>query len=177
MSGRLTVLNLPGKIEPRIMKQLLKRLGLLVLPFLVLIGIIWLFASRSWSPLTQDELFTHTVYAYRQWQSTGFYLNPGDKVIVRASGDWMYSPEVGRSSAYGGEPAPGYYPLPSARGGALIGKIGETGQAFLVGNEFESYVQEAGLLYLRINDDKLGDNQGELGLSIQIIAPTATANP
>jgi hypothetical protein len=27
---------------------------------------------------------------------------------------------------------------------------------------------EAGLLYLRINDDRLGDNQGELRLEIKI---------
>ncbi len=163
-----------AKTDSLTIRQTLQRLALLAVPVLMLIGVSGLWANRYWRPFAQGELFTHTIYSYRQWQSTGYYLNPGDRVFIRANGQWMYSPVVGWHSPDGGEPAPSYYPMPSARGGALIGKIGEDGQAFVVGWYHELTAREPGLLYLRINDDKLGDNQGELNLSIQIVGPTAT---
>lgn len=163
--------------KPLTLRETLERLALISIPIFILIIISGLWRDPNWRPFKQTDLFTNTIYAYRQWQSTDYYLNPGDRVIILANGQWMYSPQVGWHSPEGGEPAPSYYPMPSARGGALIGKIGEAGQPFVVGWYREMTVHEAGMLYLRINDDKLGDNEGALDLSIQVVTPTPTANP
>jgi hypothetical protein len=164
-------LSRPGRLLWRIMRALL----LLALPVVVLLVVIWVAVSGLWRPLPQGELFRTTVQSYRQWQSTGFYLTPGNQVTIRAQGQWLYSPTVGKHGPAGGEPAPAYYPMPGERGGALIGKIGENGSPFFVGPYMTLYVPEAGLLYLRINDDLLGDNVGELDL--EIIIPKMTATP
>ncbi len=133
-------------------------------------------AAALWQPKSFTTLSTRAVYAYRQWQSTGLYLNAGDRLSLTASGQWSYSPEAGPHGPRGGQPAPSYYPLPGALGGALLGRLGETGDIFYVGDRFTYVAQEAGFFYLQINDDLLGDNMGELTLQIEVEpAPTAPA--
>ena len=141
----------------------------LVLPVLLLCSAGWYAQPGFWRPHTQSELLVHTVYAYRQWQSTALKLNAGDDFTITARGEWSYSPVVGLTGPRGGLPAPSYYPLPYARGGALIGRVGENGVPFYVGRRAIGSAAEAGLLYLRINDDLLGDNQGQLSLEIKIV--------
>jgi hypothetical protein len=147
--------------------RLLPLLWLCLSAFL-LCGAGWALQPAAWRPHTQTELLAHTVYAYRQWQSTGIKVNAGDRFTITARGEWVYSPEVGLTGPEGGLPAPSYYPLPYARGGALIGRVGESGEPFYVGGRATGYANEAGLLYLRINDDLLGDNEGRLRLEIKI---------
>lgn len=159
------------------MKRILIRAGLLLVPICLIGMALTLWALGSWRPVVQSTLFSHTVYAYRQWQSTGYYLNEGDEVLIRAQGQWSYSPEVGENGPEGGPPAPNYYPLPSSPGGALLGRIGEDGTIFDIGPGARVNVTQAGMLYVGINDDLLGDNKGQLGLEITVIAPTATAAP
>lgn len=131
-------------------------------------------AATLWQPHSQTELLTRSVYAYRQWQSTGIYLNTGDRVTLTAAGQWSYSPEVGLNGPEGGLWAPGYYPLPEAPGGALLGRVGENGQFFYVGCKLDYIAPAPGLLYLGINDDALGDNVGDLTLKINVGAATST---
>jgi hypothetical protein len=133
-------------------------------------------AAALWQPHSATTLSTHTVYAYRQWQSVGLFLKAGDQARLTASGLWTYSPEVGLHGPEGGMPAPDYYPLPTARGGALLGRLGEAGNVFYVGHGLTYVAPEPGFLYLRINDDLLGDNVGALTLKIEVEpAPTAPA--
>ena len=82
----------------------------------------------------------------------------------------MYSPEVGYHGAGGSRhhTAPESYPIPGSPGGLLIGRIGETGQPFFIGQETYGIAEGSGKLYLRINDDRLGDNGGELALEVQV---------
>jgi hypothetical protein len=155
-------------------RRAVQRLVLLMLPLVLLIIIIAVAVTGGWRPIAQGQLFSSSVQAYRQWQSTGFYLNPGDQVSILANGTWAYSPTVGLHSAEGGEYAPDYYPMPNVKGGALIGRIGENGTTFYVGRYTTFAVTEVGMLYLRINDDQLGDNVGELELEIELVRPTAT---
>jgi hypothetical protein len=155
-------------------RRIIQGLAVLTLPLILLAIIIAIAVNGGWRPMAQGELFTSSVQAYRQWQSTGFYLNPGDRVSIAANGKWSYSPTVGLHSAEGGEYAPDYYPMPNAKGGSLIGRIGENGATFYVGRYTTMIVTEAGMLYLRINDDRLGDNVGELELEIELVRPTAT---
>ena len=133
-----------------------------------------------WQPIAQTDLITHQVYAYLQWQSTGVKLEAGDRFDIRASGAWSYSPYVGLHGPEGGLWAPDWYPLTGNRdralGGELIGRVGESGAPFHVGCRYGSTASEAGLLYLRINDDLLGDNDGSLKVEIAV-TPAPTAEP
>lgn len=116
-----------------------------------------------------------TVYAYKQWQSTGLDLRVGDQVIVQARGEWLYSPYVGlHGPDGGGRPVTvPTYPLARADGGALLGRVGQAGPAFYVGSFLRFRADRAGRLYLRINDDLLGDNQGALTVTVSR-TPAAT---
>ena len=109
------------------------------------------------------------IYAYRDWQSTGVRIGQGDLVSLEAEGVWLYTPE----EYHGPEGhriyvAPSFYPLPGARGGALIGRIGEEGQPFYVGKRTRWYATEAGTLYLRIDDDILSDNEGYVEIDLEV---------
>ncbi len=131
-------------------------------------------AAALWQPRSFTTLSSHAVYAYRQWQSTGLYLNAGDRLRLTGSGLWSYSPEAGPHGPRGGQPAPGYYPMPGALGGALLGRLGEAGEILYVGERFTYVAPEAGFFYLQINDDLLGDNVGELRLQIEVEPAPAT---
>ena len=132
----------------------------------------------QWQPFSQRDLLTHQVYAYRQWQSTGVKLEEGDRFSLRARGQWSYSPDVGLHGPEGGLWAPDWYPMTGNRdrvmGGALLGRVGEEGRPFYVGSRYISDAAQPGFLYLRINDDLLGDNEGVLTAEIAVTpAPTA----
>lgn len=130
-------------------------------------------AATAWRPHSQAEMLVHRVFAYRQWQSTGLYLEKGETVSLTASGQWSYSPWVGLHGPEGGRWAPAFYPMqtPPALGGALLGRVGEAGDLFYVGHRAQYTVSAPGFLYLGINDDLLGDNVGELTVSITVTQP------
>lgn len=168
----------------------------------LLLPLFWLFAPTclvcaamsinppvSWLPLDQQDLKTYTIYAYRDWQSVGIFLEQGDQYLIRASGQWQYSPIVGLNDPDGGLPAVSSYPVQYARGGALLGRIGEchssneissraiANEAFVVGDYTWGQAHCPGLLYFRINDDLLGDNLGALKLTITIQPAAAEETP
>ena len=149
---------------------------LIALSFGALIAFGVLLASAEWRPQQQDALSINRVYAYRGWQSTGIQLDKGDKYTIHAEGQWMYSPFAGPNGPEGHRRfrAPDFYPLPGVAGGALIGRVGEEDGPFYVGKGTSGYAQRNGLLYLRIDDDLLGDNSGYLTLDVQVIRPTPT---
>lgn len=161
-------------------RQLAVRAVMLVGGLLVLCALSWCAASAAatWQPRQQADLAGHAVYAYRQWQSTGLFLNTGDRVEIRAQGQWSYSPVVGlHGPAGGGRMAPAYYPLPGYWGGGLLGRVGDAGPAIFVGLRTTFRADRPGLLYLGINDDLLGDNVGKLSIDIKVTRPTATPAP
>lgn len=124
-------------------------------------------------PYQAADLRELRIYAYRDWQSTGVYLHVGDAFTIRASGEWSYTP--GEFNGPGGHPrypAPSFYPIPHVRGGCLIGRIGEEGQIFLVGSHSQHAANTEGLLYLRINDDILSDNEGWMQVDVTVLTPT-----
>jgi hypothetical protein len=134
--------------------------------------------SAPWRPFTQKALSEQRIYAYRDWQSTGYTIHPGEQYTIRAWGKWMYSPKAGYNGPAGHSVfrAPSFYPLPGVGGGALIGRIGEEGQPFYVGRRSSGYDYErgwesTGLLYLRIDDDRLGDNKGYVTVQITVTKP------
>ncbi len=120
-------------------------------------------------PITQDELNQPRIYAYRDWQSVGIQIEPGDVITFEADGTWLYTPEEyhgpAGSSRY---QAPSYYPIPGGPGGILIARIGEQGKPFYVGGYRKFETRNSGLLYLRINDDILTDNEGWVSVDITV---------
>jgi hypothetical protein len=87
---------------------------------------------------------------------------------------WTYSPFAGPNGPEGHRRyrAPNFYPLPNVGGGALIGRIGEEGKLFYVGKGASGQAERNGTLYLRIDDDLLGDNAGHLTFKVTVVSPT-----
>jgi hypothetical protein len=94
-----------------------------------------------------------------QWMDTGIHLQPHLKVKITASGQVDVAPqqggqyisgpaglgpEVGLPIRFGGRNAAG------ARFGALVGRIGETGTPFVIGEQYHNLPVAEGKLYLHI---------------------------
>ena len=108
------------------------------------------------------------VSARTQWTDTGVDLRPGQDVYFTAEGEVRWGP--GRRDGAAGErnsPFNQGRPMPDRNAAALIGKIGENGDPFFIGNTTSPIrVRGAGRLYLGINDDYLEDNTGQLRVVI-----------
>ena len=127
-----------------------------------------------------DE-FNFTVKADLPWQDTGILLKKDRKVYFDAQGLWTANPVLGLVDPDGFPSviARAYYSLPRAREAALIGRIGNSGSPFRIG-QVRSY--EGGVLgsiSLVINDDLDGfygpgltDNSGEVNVTFRIRRPT-----
>ena len=116
-----------------------------------------------------SDLIAKQIYAYRDWQSTGVRIDQGDRVEIEAQGEWLYTPgEFHGPAGHPIFPAPRFYPISSGAGGALIGRIGENGPRFVVGERVTMQAREHGILYLRINDDILSDNDGWVAVHIDV---------
>ena len=137
-------------------------------------GGAWL-ARAGVGPRLQDDLAGTRIYAYRDWQSAGVQVTEGDMIRLRASGTWLYTPgEYHGPEGHRSYPAPDTYPVPGAHiaGGVLLGRIGEDGSPFIVGRGRSVYADRSGLLYLRINDDILSDNEGYVTVEVEVTSPT-----
>ena len=105
----------------------------------------------------------------QQWTSTGLTVKRGEVLSFNTSGEVQLSGDAGDIAASAGSKrgtnsAAG--PLRNALAGALIGRIGN-GEAFAIGNQTTVPMPAAGQLFLGVNDDNLGDNQGEFRVDIQ----------
>jgi glucose dehydrogenase len=141
-----------------------RRAILLVLTTPLALCVLLAVAFGSAPPqIDSSDLDALAIFAYRDWQSTGVYVDTDEIVQVRATGQWMYTPgEWNDANGHRRYRAPGFYPLPGVGGGALIGKVGDNGIPFFVGEHGMVRTRETGILYLRIDDDILSDNEGDL---------------
>lgn len=133
-----------------------------------------LYLAEAIAPVAQADLANNQIYAYRDWQSLGKRVKRGDQLLIEAEGQWHYTPDDYHGPQ--GHPrfmAPSFYPV-SGPGGALIGRIGEKGKPFYVGRRSHLVVNREGLLYLRINDDILSDNDGSVTVDLTIEMPPET---
>ena len=109
-----------------------------------------------------------SVNARTAWTDSGVDVRPGQDVYFTATGEVRWGP--GRRDGAAGErgsPRNQNRPMPERSAAALIGKIGENGDPFFIGNLTEAIrVRGAGRLYLGINDDFLDDNTGSLRVVI-----------
>jgi hypothetical protein len=147
---------------------------LVLLTLLASIGLIILIIQETVMPMNHDALTNPRIFAYRDWQSVGIQVQTGDVLQIRAKGNWMYTPdEYHGPEGHAHYLAPSFYPLPNAPGGALIGRIGENGEPFYVGQRVTWGAGQDGLLYLRIDDDILSDNDGWVAVEVSV-SPGAT---
>ncbi len=161
-------------VKRQVLIRLLVLIGLSIVALVIFAGAV---LRANGVPVQKADLTEQRVYAYRGWQSMGIFLHPGEVVTVVARGRWLYSPEVGYIGPEGASPsrypAPSYYPLPNGIGGCLIGRIGESGHPFYVGRGVTFQSDAFGLLYLRINDDIITDNDGYVTVEIAVESPPA----
>jgi hypothetical protein len=111
---------------------------------------------------------TVNVEARTAWTDTGVTVRNGQDVTFTASGEVRWGP--GRRDGADGERNSPYNrarPMPDRNAAALIGKIGEDGDPFFIGNARGALrVRGSGRLYLGLNDDFLQDNSGSLRVVI-----------
>ncbi len=96
------------------------------------------------------------------WTRTAIELRDGQEIWFDSRGEVRWGPD--RKDGPGGESGSRRNPnrpIPSRPGASLIGKIGESGNPFFIGNEKGPIrVRGRGALFLGINDDYLQDNSG-----------------
>jgi len=116
----------------------------------------------------------------KPWTPTGLFLRAGDEVAISAAGSvsmgsgWPPMPPSGRppncDEAARTARTHGItrnYPALELPCWSLIGRIGDTGTAFYVGERKTFRVANSGQLWLGVNDDDLGDNSGEWTVEIK----------
>jgi len=119
-----------------------------------------------------------TVQANQAWQSTGVTLDGSVGVtIAYQKGTWTADPTTNNGVPYDAKGCPNYpikgsefssYPLHDGQlEGALVGRVGESGAPFLIGDGTTIPQGQNGALWLCINDDLTGqhghgltDNEG-----------------
>lgn len=109
------------------------------------------------------------VSGQQQWTSTGLTVRRGETLTFNVTGEVRLSGNqddvaVAAGAKSGRRPAANA-PMPNEIAGALIGRIGN-GRPFGIGNLTTVVMPAAGQLFLGINDDSLGDNQGEFRVEI-----------
>jgi hypothetical protein len=111
-----------------------------------------------------------TVSAKQAWTATGLTVRKGEVLSINATGEVQLSTDsndiatpFGSKSGRKATNAP----LPNVAAGALIGRIGASGQPFGIGSGVQVPMPAAGQLFLGIHDDGFGDNQGEYRVDIQ----------
>ena len=96
------------------------------------------------------------------WTRTTIELRDGQELWFDSRGEVRWGP--GRKDGPGGEsgsPRNPARPIPSRPGASLIGRIGESGDPFFIGNDRGPIrVRGRGTLFLGVNDDYLQDNSG-----------------
>ena len=122
-------------------------------------------------PAKQPDVILVQVDADKDWQDTGVTLQVNDKFEVKyISGTWSINPPWGYVDPAGHSFSPHpQNPMPLARPGELIGKIGQS--LFRIGRQELFVARDEGHLYLRMNDDILTDNDGVLRIQITVRKP------
>jgi hypothetical protein len=110
------------------------------------------------------------VPANQRWVSTGLTVSKGETLRLNTTGEIRLSNDqndmAGPAGARSQRFAPNS-PLPRNFAGALIGRIGTSGQPFAIGDMTSVQMPESGQLFLGINDDNVSDNHGEFRVEIQ----------
>jgi hypothetical protein len=116
------------------------------------------------------------------WKDAGVDLQPGDRLIVTATGELQYAdaqqPAGPDGLPRGWKDLLRILPINEAGRGALIGRIGDTDAArpFLIGARKEFSAPVAGRLFLSVNQTATDTGQGTLHATVQILQRAAPAS-
>jgi len=136
--------------------------------------------------LDTPETATRVLAAAAEWRNSGVIVKKGAKYKISASGKWSAGALCG---ATGPDGVGASYMCTGATAtligiesaSLLLGKIGEQGEPFAVGNGLELLADEDGILYFRINDTPMmmSDNSGSMNVTIALKnpEPKAAARP
>lgn len=103
------------------------------------------------------------VPANQAWTSTGITVRKGQTLTFSTTGQVQLSTDTNDIADANGSKNARYAanaPMKNVLAGALIGRIGTNGAPFAIGNMPTIVAPASGVLYLGVNDDGLGDNQG-----------------
>jgi len=108
-----------------------------------------------------DVVKTVTVNAQTFRMPTGFQIRRGDRLLLTAEGDWQASYTWDVTGPIGGDRRHG-----GRRLAALTASIGLHGRRFTVGDLHLLDANQSGELYLGCHDHALGDNRGNVKVTI-----------
>jgi len=121
-------------------------------------------AGGSGGAVTMPESATGVrVPANQRWTSTGMSVVQGQTVLFAVEGEVQMSSSAEDRAGAAGSPSGRFAaraPIPGTLAGALIGRIGNAGAPFGIGNLSSVVMPASGELFLGVNDDELGDNSG-----------------
>jgi hypothetical protein len=104
----------------------------------------------------------------QQWTATGLTVRRGETINFQSTGEIRLSANANDRAQPAGamsqRKAAGA-PLPNELAGALIARIGN-GDPFAIGNQTSVRMPSSGPLYLGINDDAVGDNNGQFNVVV-----------
>jgi dienelactone hydrolase len=115
------------------------------------------------------------------WKDSGLELRAGDRLILTASGELQYlgeKPTGPEGMSRGWKDLLRMLPLNQAGRGALLGRIGDSGQPFLIGERREMTAGSGGRLFLGINQASGDTGRGSYAVRIRVAAgDSAVAMP
>jgi hypothetical protein len=96
-----------------------------------------------------------------KWMATGYFVDGKSGIYISAKGQVDLAPDqggmiVGPNGQRANNPFGAKVKIKGNVGGLLIGKIGEDGDSFVVGDRYEGTPVQAGTLYLHINPSPYG---------------------
>lgn len=103
------------------------------------------------------------------WTATGLSVKKDEMLSFNANGEIQLSGDSNDvATAFGSKSGrkAAHSPLPNVLAGALIGRIGSTGQPFAIGSGVTIKMPADGYLFLGVNDDGFEDNLGEFRVDI-----------
>jgi hypothetical protein len=130
------------------------------------------------APLAAGERLV-TVMANADWVDTGLTVRQGQVVSFTSSGEITLSADQNDKATTGGSfngrKAAGA-PIPTANAGALVGRVsnarGRGASAVVaIGDQKSVAMPAAGRLFLRVNDDHVGDNSGQFEVRLKLDSP------
>lgn len=128
--------------------------------------------------IDKKEASTRVLAIADEWRNSGVIVKKGYKYKIIASGKWTAGTICGWTEPDGLGISPtcsGATATYIGYGSAslLLGRIGEQGNLFFVGNGIEMNPEEDGTLFFRINDIPIwmGDNDGYVDVATLLVSP------
>lgn len=123
---------------------------------------------------------TVSVTANQPWTPTGITVAKGQQVRFESGGQIQLSPDPNDSATTGGSKLGRRLtagPMPGNLAGALIGRVG-SGRAFGIGDQAGPLTMpDAGMLFLGVNDDNVGDNSGAFTVTVTPLPMSGATRP